>query len=69
MGDCRRWRTVATDPVCYAEVDEETGKHVATFKGQKYYFCTASCKKKFGENPGKYTNLGPAFRIDPGMSC
>ncbi|MDD1666514.1 MAG: YHS domain-containing protein [Methanomicrobiales archaeon] len=60
---------MATDPVCYGEVDEETASQVVEYKGQKYYFCTASCRKKFEENPGKYTKLGPAFKIDPGMSC
>lgn len=60
---------VATDPVCYAEVDEETAKHVVTYKGQEYYFCTASCRKRFEERPDKYTKLGPTFKIDPGMTC
>lgn len=60
---------MATDPVCYAEVDEDTGKHVATYKGQKYWFCTAACTKKFEENPGKYAKLGTPPKIDPGMSC
>jgi Cu+-exporting ATPase len=60
---------MAIDPVCYAEVDEETASHVVTHKGQKYYFCTASCRKKFEEKPEKYTKLGPISRIDPGMTC
>ena len=60
---------VTTDPVCYGEVDEETASQVVTYKGEKYYFCTASCRKKFEENPGKYTKLGPSFKIDPGMTC
>ena len=60
---------MATDPVCYAEVDEDIASHVTTYKGQKYYFCTASCRKKFEENPGKYTKLGTPSKIDPGMSC
>jgi len=60
---------MATDPVCYAEVDEDTASHATTYKGQKYYFCTASCKKRFEENPGKFTKLGVPSKIDPGMSC
>jgi Cu+-exporting ATPase len=60
---------VATDPVCYAEVDEETAKHVASYKGQKYCFCTASCRRRFEEKPEKFTKLGPSFKIDPGMTC
>ncbi|MDD1655219.1 MAG: YHS domain-containing protein [Methanomicrobiales archaeon] len=60
---------MAMDPVCYAEVDEETAKHTATHGGQEFYFCTASCKKKFQENPGKYAKLATRFSIDPTMSC
>ena len=60
---------MATDPVCYAEVDEDTASHVTTYKGQKYYFCTASCRKKFEEKPEKYAKLGTPPKIDPGMSC
>jgi len=60
---------MATDPVCYGEVDEDTATQVATYKGQKYYFCTASCRKKFEENPAKFAKLGTPPKIDPGMSC
>jgi YHS domain-containing protein len=60
---------MATDPVCYAEVDEERATHTATYKDQTYYFCTASCRKKFEEKPEKYVKLGPSFKIDPGMTC
>ena len=38
-------------------------------EAQNRRFCTASCRKKFEEKPEKYANLGPAFKIDPGMSC
>jgi len=24
------------------------------YKGRKYYFCAAGCKKAFDQNPGKY---------------
>ena len=60
---------MATDPVCYAEVDEDLGTHTVTYRGQKYWFCTGSCRKKFGENPAKYAKLGTPPKIDPGMSC
>jgi YHS domain-containing protein len=60
---------MAVDPVCYSFVDEESGKYITTFKGQKYYFCTASCKKKFEENPDKYARLISSIKVDPGASC
>jgi len=40
-----------------------------TYKGQTYFFCTASCRKKFEEKPEKYAKLGTPPKIDPGMSC
>ena len=60
---------MAIDPVCYADVDEETATQKTIYKGETYYFCTPSCRKKFEENPGKYTKLGQISKIDPGMSC
>ena len=26
----------------------------ATYKGQRYYFCSEDCKNEFEKNPGKY---------------
>jgi len=60
---------MATDPVCYGEVEERGAKHRASFKGQEYFFCTASCRKKFEENPERYARLATTFHIDPQMSC
>jgi len=60
---------MATDPVCYSYIDEEDAKYTAIFQKQIYYFCTASCKKKFEENPKKYAKLITSIKIDPGASC
>jgi Cu+-exporting ATPase len=60
---------MAMDPVCYTDVDEETAKDTASYDGREFYFCTASCRKKFLENPGKYAMLATKFSIDPQMSC
>ena len=45
---------MATDPVCYMEVEEEGARYTADYGGTTYYFCTDFCRKKFLENPDKY---------------
>jgi Cu+-exporting ATPase len=45
------------DPVCGMTVDPHTAKHVASYHGHPYYFCSAGCKAKFTADPQKY--LGP----------
>ena len=49
---------MAKDPVCGMQVDEQqavsnglTSEH----GGQKYYFCSASCKQSFEREPERYT--------------
>jgi Cu+-exporting ATPase len=45
---------LAKDPVCGMSVDPHTAKHRHTHKGQTYYFCSASCRTKFANDPEKY---------------
>jgi P-type Cu+ transporter len=42
------------DPVCGAKVEESkaAGKH--GYAGAMYYFCSADCRIKFEEDPGRY---------------
>ncbi len=37
---------MATDPICGMQVDESTGRH-ADRGGQRFYFCSDHCRKKF----------------------
>ena len=46
--------TMAIDPVCKMEVDENTAAATSEYKGQKYYFCAVGCKKAFDQDPEKY---------------
>lgn len=46
--------TMAIDPVCKMEVDEKKAAATSEYKGKKYYFCAAGCKKAFDSNPEKY---------------
>jgi P-type Cu+ transporter len=47
------------DPVCGMNVNPATAKHVHEYRGQKYYFCSASCLEKFKDDPQKHL-CGPA---------
>jgi Cu+-exporting ATPase len=61
---------MATDPVCFAIVDEDTAQFRSAYKDREYYFCTNFCKKKFDENPKKYTRIESDLNIEPGgASC
>ncbi|MGV8856814.1 MAG: heavy metal translocating P-type ATPase [Devosia sp.] len=44
----------AIDPVCGMTVRKEGAKHVATYEGQTYYFCSGGCRTKFMADPAKW---------------
>ncbi len=44
----------ATDPVCGMDVVCETARHTHRHEGQDYYFCGASCREKFADDPEGY---------------
>jgi len=41
------------DPTCGMEVDPATAPR-SEYKGNNYYFCSASCKETFDKEPEKY---------------
>ncbi len=43
------------DPVCGMTIAEDT-EHQAKNEGEIFRFCSASCQRKFIENPGQYLN-------------
>jgi YHS domain-containing protein len=45
---------MAKDPVCGMEVDEQKVTQKSEYKGKTYYFCSATCRKKFEKEPEKY---------------
>lgn len=55
---------MATDPVCLMIVDEDDAKFTAVFKNEKYYFCCNYCKKKFEENPKRYSRSSVDMSVD-----
>jgi len=61
---------MATDPVCFAIVDDDSDRFMSTYKNQMYYFCTNYCKMKFDENPKKYSRTACDLNIElGGASC
>ena len=45
---------MAKDPICGMAVDEKNAKTKSDYAGKTYYFCNASCKQTFDQNPTKY---------------
>lgn len=43
-----------TDPVCGMQVEESKAAATSEHGGKTYYFCSAGCKEKFDEDPGRY---------------
>jgi Cu+-exporting ATPase len=61
---------MATDPVCFTIVDDDSAHFTSTYKNKMYYFCTNYCKKKFDEDPKKYSRTACDINIEPGgASC
>jgi len=46
--------TTHTDPVCGMQVDEQEAAGQSEYLGQKYYFCSEGCKRKFDQRPEDY---------------
>jgi Cu+-exporting ATPase len=42
------------DPVCGMELQRSDSEEHAVFGGKTYYFCSADCKDKFDEDPGRW---------------
>jgi Cu+-exporting ATPase len=61
---------MATDPVCLMIVDEDDAKFTSTYNNLTFFFCCNWCKKKFDENPKKYSRIACDLNIEPGgASC
>ncbi len=41
----------ATDPICGMMVEIATARYISEFQGEKYHFCTVSCKEQFDRDP------------------
>jgi len=45
---------MVTDPVCKMKIEQGKAAAQADYVGQLYYFCSATCHKKFVAEPKKY---------------
>jgi len=55
---------MSTDPVCLMIVDEDDAKFTTSYRDHTYYFCCNWCKKKFDENPKRYSRISPDVSVD-----
>lgn len=46
------------DPVCGMTVRVAQARHVATFAGRTYYFCSAGCRASFEADPAAHAHAG-----------
>ncbi len=44
----------ATDPICGMTVEIAGARHIADYRGSRFYFCSAHCKHTFEQEPAKY---------------
>ena len=47
---------MAVDPICKMKVDPATAKWISSYNGKNYFFCAEGCKKKFDEDPEKWSS-------------
>src|SRR5690606_32195080 len=48
----------AVDPVCGMTVDPAATAHLADHDGERFHFCSASCRTRFVANPQRYLDPG-----------
>jgi xanthine dehydrogenase accessory factor len=46
--------TTALDMICGMQVAISSARYTHEYQGETYYFCSAACKTKFAQDPGKY---------------
>lgn len=46
-----------TDPVCGMDVGKLEAVAVSDYMGERFYFCSESCKKVFERDPERYAGL------------
>ena len=49
---------MAVDPVCGMNVDSRSAKERHEYAGERYVFCSPTCKNRFIEEPDMFTG-GP----------
>jgi len=57
-----------TDPVCGMQIDSTKAVATEPGEGGTYYFCSASCHKRFLEDPARYAKKEKSCE-DHGSHC
>ncbi len=65
---------MAKDPVCGMDVDPDKAAGVSEYGGNRYSFCSRTCKEKFDRDPERYLRggsepMGPAKEDGPDSSA
>jgi len=55
-------KSMAIDPVCGMDVDEQQAAGISDYQGRSYYFCSEACKERFDQNPQQYIRQRAAER-------
>ncbi len=63
--DHQHHASLAVDPVCGMEIDPATSAGSAEHRGQRYYFCSPSCRRRFEADPDKCVGPKPTVEIVP----
>jgi Cu+-exporting ATPase len=45
---------MTTDPVCGMELEEATAAAEVEYEGNRYYFCSETCREEFLVHPSEY---------------
>ena len=51
---------IVRDPVCGMSVERATARHVVERAGQRFYFCSTTCRQKFEDDAARYLDGKPA---------
>jgi len=57
----KNWEQISRDPACGQMIDIKDAKGYSLFKNNKYYFCSATCKKIFDNKPSAYADKGEGY--------
>ena len=49
---------MTTDPVCGMELEEASAGGEADYEGNRYYFCSETCRGEFLRHPRQYVGEG-----------
>lgn len=60
---------MAKDVVCGMQVDPQRAAGQSEYQGQIYYFCSASCKRKFDSSPEAYRKDETKLRTGPAQAA